>query len=48
MIEVPVPNPLLHFAGHLDPNDPLEKEFVEELVRLRREGIEETLREDER
>src|SRR5438552_413119 len=36
-IEVPAPNPLLHFSGHLDPNDPLEKEFVEELERHRRD-----------
>lgn len=39
-------NPLLHFRGHLDPNDPLEKEFVEELARLRREDLEQRLRED--
>jgi hypothetical protein len=45
-IEVPCPNPLLHFAGHLDPNDPLEREFVEELARRRKEDLEQTLRED--
>jgi len=44
--EVPSANPLLHFHGHLDPNDPLEKEFVEELARRRREDLEQTLRED--
>ncbi len=45
-IEVPAPNPLLTFAGHLDPNDPLEQAFVEELARLRREDLERTVRED--
>jgi hypothetical protein len=39
-------NPLLHFSGHLDPNDPLVQEFVEELARRRREDLEQTLRED--
>jgi hypothetical protein len=39
-------NPLLHFPAHLDPNDPVEQEFVEELVRRRREDLEQTLRED--
>jgi hypothetical protein len=47
-IEVPYPNPLLHFSGHLDPNDPLECEFVEELHRRRREDFEATQREDGR
>jgi hypothetical protein len=42
-----VPNPLLNFQGHHDPNDPLEKEFVEEMARLKREDLERTLREDE-
>ncbi len=45
-IDVPGPNPLLAFPGHLDPNDPLETEFVEELARQRREDIEQTLQED--
>lgn len=45
-IEVPRPNPLLHFPGHLDPNDPLEQEFVEEMARQRRDDLNETLRED--
>jgi hypothetical protein len=44
--EVRSTNPLLHFAGHLDPNDPVEHEFVEELARRRREDLEQTLRED--
>jgi hypothetical protein len=42
-----VPNPLLNFHGHLDPNDPAEKEFREELARIKREDLERTLREDE-
>ena len=46
-IEVSCPNPLLHFSGHIDPNDPMEKEFMEELARLRREDLERTLREDD-
>ncbi len=39
-------NPLLHFPSHLDPNDPIEQEFVEELARRRREDLEQTLREE--
>ena len=31
--------------GHTDPNDPLEQEYVKELARLRREDLEQTLRE---
>jgi len=45
-IEVPCPNPLLHFSAHLDANDPLEQEFVEELARRRREDLEQAMRED--
>jgi len=44
--EVPSANPLLHFTGHLDAHDPLEQEFVEELVRRRLEDLERTCRED--
>jgi hypothetical protein len=44
--EVRGTNPLLHFPGHLDPNDPVEHEFVEELARRRRQDLEQTLRED--
>ncbi len=44
--ELPDPNPLLHFHGHLDPNDPLEQEFLEELARRRREDYEQAARED--
>jgi hypothetical protein len=43
----PGANPLLHFHGHLDPNDPSSIEFMEELARLKREDLERTLREDE-
>ena len=42
-----VPNPLLNFHGHLDPNDPSSIEFMEEMSRLKREDLERTLREDE-
>jgi hypothetical protein len=42
-----VPNPLLNFHGHLDPNDPSSIEFMEEMARLKREDLERTLREDE-
>jgi hypothetical protein len=35
-------NQLLHFPAHLDPNDPLEQEFLEELARRRREDLEQT------
>ena len=49
-VQVEVPTPM---AGHLlmeslprrDPNDPLEKEYLEELARMRREDREQTLRE---
>jgi hypothetical protein len=44
--EGPSANPLLHFRGHIDPNDPLAQEFMEELARRRREDLEQTLRED--
>jgi hypothetical protein len=43
--ELQNPNPLLHFKGHLDPNDPLEQEFLEELARRRREDYEQAARE---
>src|ERR1700734_3621136 len=38
-------NPLLNFHGHRDPNDEIEKEFQEEMARLKREDLERTLRE---
>ncbi len=34
-----VPNLLLNFRGHLDPNDPAEKKFREELARIKREDL---------
>jgi hypothetical protein len=39
-------NPLLNFGGHLDPNDPVEREFVEELARQRQSDLERTVQED--
>ena len=44
-IDVPCPNPLLSFPGHLDPNDPVEREFQDELRRLHQEDLDRTLRE---
>jgi hypothetical protein len=44
-IEMPRENPLLQFQGHLDPADPLEQEYLDELARLHREDLERTLRE---
>ncbi len=46
-INVPCPNPLLSFAGHLDPNDPVEKEFLEEMQRLRQQDLERSLQDDQ-
>ena len=49
-VEVPTPtagNPLLQFAGHVNPDDPVEQMYQEELARFRREDLERTLREDE-
>ena len=46
-VEVPVANPLLHFSGHIDPDDPIEQDFMKELARLRQEDLEQTLREDD-
>jgi hypothetical protein len=46
-VDRPSANPLLHFDGHLDPNDPASIEFMEEMARLKREDLERTLREDE-
>ena len=44
-IEVPVANPLLHFTGHIDRDDPIEQEFLKHLARFRQEDREQTLRE---
>ena len=46
-VEIAPTEPLLSFSAHLDPNDPLEVEFVEELKRQRREDLERTLAEDD-
>jgi hypothetical protein len=40
-----VAHPAMEFAGHADPNDPVEQMYLEELARLRREDLENTLRE---
>ena len=44
-VELPEPNLLLQWAGWVDPNDPLEQEYLEELARMKREDLEQTLRE---
>lgn len=44
-VEVPAGNPLLRWFGHIDPNDPAEKIYLEELARFRQEDLERTLRE---
>lgn len=46
-IQVSGENPLLHWFGHADPNDPNEKAYLEELARLKAEDLEQTLREYE-
>ena len=38
---------LPHLKGGLNPNDPMEREFMEELARGRREDLDQTLREDD-
>lgn len=47
-IDVPDVNPLLHFADHLNSDDPIEREFVEELARNRSEDYHRARLEDER
>jgi hypothetical protein len=44
-VEVPQGNPLMKWFGHADPNAPSERAYREELARLRREDLEQTLRE---
>jgi HPt (histidine-containing phosphotransfer) domain-containing protein len=44
-IEVPMGHPLLRFSGWIDPNDPGEQVYLEELARQRAEDLERTLRE---
>src|SRR2546421_12847195 len=46
-VELPPQTPQVQLSGWLDPNDPLEKEFVEFLARSRQEDLERTLREYE-
>ncbi len=46
-VEVPVANPLLHFTGHIDPDDPIEQDFMKQLARFRQEDLDQTLREDD-
>lgn len=38
VVEIAQAHPLPSFASHLDPNDPLEREFVAELGRSRQPG----------
>jgi len=48
-VDVPTPgytHPALKFAGHADPNDPLEQEYLAEIARYRRE-VDERDQEDE-
>jgi hypothetical protein len=40
-------NPVLNFEGHLDPSQPLEQEFAQELARRHREDLDCTAREDD-
>jgi hypothetical protein len=45
VIQAPmVSNPSMDWSGRIDPNDTLEKEFLDELARMKQEDLEETLR----
>jgi predicted RNase H-like HicB family nuclease len=47
-IEVPTPPSgvkQVNHQGHLDPDHPMEKEYLDELARYRREDLERTIRE---
>jgi hypothetical protein len=44
-LEIPKEHPLVRFHGWIDPNDPGEKIYLEELARLKAEDLERTLRE---
>lgn len=44
-VEMPKEHPLLRWFGHIDPNDPDEQAYLEELARLKAEDLERTLRE---
>lgn len=44
-VEIPKEHPLMRYHGWIDPNDPGEKIYLEELARLKAEDLERTLRE---
>lgn len=44
-VEAPAEHPLLRFQGWIDPNDPDEQAYLEELARMKAEDLERTLRE---
>ncbi|MBY0523799.1 MAG: hypothetical protein K2R98_10400 [Gemmataceae bacterium] len=49
-VDVPAPhyvNPVLQVIGTNDPNDPMQREYLEELARMKREDFERTMREYE-
>ncbi|HWG42273.1 MAG TPA: hypothetical protein VN688_05755 [Gemmataceae bacterium] len=46
-LSIPPANPLLNFSGWIDPNNPLEQEFLQEMARQKAEDLERTLREYE-
>lgn len=47
LVALPIPpaHPLRNFSGWIDPDDPGEKVFLEEMARLKSEDLERTLRE---
>jgi hypothetical protein len=45
LVETPKENPLLKWFGWIDPNDPDEQVYLQELARLKAEDLERTLRE---
>jgi hypothetical protein len=49
LVAVPIAwgNPLMQSFGTIDPNDPNEQAFLDELARMKREDLEQTLREYE-
>ncbi len=49
LVALPIPpaHPLQGFSGWIDPNNPLEQEFLQDLARFRQEDLERTLREYE-
>jgi predicted RNase H-like HicB family nuclease len=46
-LPIPRPHPLQGFSGWIDPNNPLEQEFLQELARQKAEDLERTLQEYE-